>query len=261
MATYVFSNELQQGRERLESAEALLDAGTLRHLHALGVAEGWRCLEAGAGAGSIARWLAGRVGAAGRVLTTDIDTSLLEPYAAPNLLVRRHDLVHDALDEGAFDLVHMRLVLEHLPERDRVLGRLVRALAPGGWLLVEALDYASAVPVSALGAAEHGHTQATRLRLMAEAGLDPAYGRTLPGTLKALGLSDVAAEGRAYLMEGGSPGARWFRLSMQQLRGRLVGPGMLSDAEVDRMLALFEDPAWSALSPLIVAAWGRRPAA
>lgn len=261
MATYVFSNERQQGRERLESAEMLLDPGTIRHLQALGVAEGWRCLEAGAGAGSIARWLAHRVGAAGRVLATDLDIGLLEPLAGPNLLVRRHDLVRDPLDAGAFDLVHVRLVLEHLPERELVLGRLTQALAPGGWLLVEALDYASAVPVSALGAALHAHTQATRLRLMAEAGLDPAYGRVVPAALGALGLSEVGAEGRAYLMEGGSPGARWFRLSLQQLRGRLVGPDKLSDGEVDRMLALFEDPAWSALSPLTIATWGRRQAA
>jgi hypothetical protein len=60
-------------------------------------------------------------------------------------------------------------------------------------------------------------------------------------------------------MEGGSPGAPWFRLSLDHLRARLVGVGKLTDDEVDRMLALFEDPHWSAFSPIIMAAWGRRP--
>jgi hypothetical protein len=32
----------------------------------------------------------------------------------------------------------------------------------------------------------------------------------------------------------------------------------LSDADVDQMLELFDDPDWAAYSPIIVAAWGRR---
>ena len=58
----------------------------------------------------------------------------------------------------------------------------------------------------------------------------------------------------------GSAGARWFRLSMAHLRPRLVGPGLLDEAEVDRMLELFDDPSWSAYSPIILAAWGQRGA-
>ncbi len=46
---------------------------------------------------------------------------------------------------------------------------------------------------------------------------------------------------------------------MQQLRGTLAGPGKLAKQEVEHMLELFEDPEWAALSPLILAAWGRRP--
>jgi hypothetical protein len=61
-------------------------------------------------------------------------------------------------------------------------------------------------------------------------------------------------------MEGGSAGARWFAQSLAHLRPRLVGPGLLTDPEIDRMLELFSDPAWSALSPIVLAAWGRRAA-
>jgi hypothetical protein len=59
------------------------------------------------------------------------------------------------------------------------------------------------------------------------------------------------------LMQGGSPGALWFQLSMEQLRPHLVGSGKLSDTEVDHMLELFADPDWAALSPVILGAWGR----
>ncbi|HZM84459.1 MAG TPA: class I SAM-dependent methyltransferase [Candidatus Limnocylindrales bacterium] len=41
---------------------------------------------------------------------------------------------------AAFDVIHARAVLTHLPERDEVLARLVAALRPGGWLLIEDVD-------------------------------------------------------------------------------------------------------------------------
>ena len=44
----------QVERERLRNLEAWLDPITARHLEATGVAVGWRCLEVGAGGGSIA---------------------------------------------------------------------------------------------------------------------------------------------------------------------------------------------------------------
>jgi SAM-dependent methyltransferase len=258
MTTYVFDNAWRRGRERLDAAEQLLDPGTIRQLNALGVADGWRCVDVGAGGGSIAAWLANRVGPTGHVLATDIETRFLEALESPNCSVLRHDITQADLPEGGFDLVHARLLLEHLPNRDLAVERMVAALKPGGWLLLESVDYVSGVAVSALGATEHERTQSVRLRLMHAAGLDAEYGRKLPAVLKAQGLKDVNSEGRVWVMAGGSAAARWFRLSMEQLRGTLVGDGKLSDQEVDRMLELFENPEWSALTPIIMAAWGRR---
>jgi len=54
------------------------------------------------------------------------------------------NIVNDPLPEAAFDLVHTRLVLVHLPERDRVLERLIAALKPGGWIAADELDACSA---------------------------------------------------------------------------------------------------------------------
>jgi len=119
----------------------------------------------------------------------------------------------------------------------------------------------SGVPISEIGAQEHTRTQGARLERMRAAGLDPDYGRRLPAAFGRLGLTDTGTEGRVWVMEGGSPAARWFRLSMEQLRGSLTGLNGLSDAEVDRMLQLFDDPDWAAMTPIIMAAWGRRPIA
>ncbi|HEU0167164.1 MAG TPA: methyltransferase domain-containing protein, partial [Chloroflexota bacterium] len=180
--------------------------------------------------------------------------------ASPGVEVRQHDLQRDPLETAAFDLIHARLLLEHLPDRDAVLGSLVAALRPGGWLLVEDVDYVSAAGISAPGDAAE-RVQAVRLREFAKLGVDPYFGRRLPERLRAHGLVEVANEGRVWVMEGGSAGARWFDLSLQHLRDRLTAGGQLSDADVDAALESFRDPAWSAFSPIVVAAWGRKRSA
>jgi SAM-dependent methyltransferase len=253
--SYLFADDQ---RARLKAAEDLLDAGTIQILQRVGVDAGWRCLEVGAGGGSIARWLAERVTPTGRVVATDINTRDLDVGEHAELEVGQHDIVNDALEESTFDLIHARLVLEHIPQRDKVFLKLVTALRPGGWLVVEDTDYVSGVPISERGARDHEHTQSVRLQAFAAAGVDHTLGRQLPARLRALGLEEVANEGRVWVMEGGSPGARWFRLSLDHLRTRLVGDGKLTDEEVDRMLDFFEDPHWSAFSPIIMSAWGRR---
>jgi 2-polyprenyl-3-methyl-5-hydroxy-6-metoxy-1,4-benzoquinol methylase len=252
---YVFG---QDEHDRIHAAEDLLDEGTKRLIERCGIAEGGICLEAGAGGGSIAQWLCGLVGATGQVVATDLDVRALARLTEQNLEIRRHDIVADDLEEDHYDLIHARLFLEHLPERDAALAKMVRALRPGGYIVLESIDYVAAVPISDLGAAEHAHTQAVRLEAFAKLGLDVYLGRQLPATLRAHGLIEVGNEGRVFVMEGASPGARWFRLSLAHLRPRLVGPGLLSDAEVDRMLELFDDPNWAAYSPIILGAWGRR---
>lgn len=162
--SYLLDNAWQQGRARLDAVEQFLDSGTIRTVEALEVVAGWRCLEVGAGDGSIALWLSRRVGASGNVIATDVDTRHLDALdKTDNLEVLRHDIVHDSLD-GDFDLIHARLLLEHIPS-EIVLSKLVHALARAGWLVIEALDYASAVAVSERGAQEHTHSQRIRLGL------------------------------------------------------------------------------------------------
>ncbi len=106
---YVFDNLGTQTPARFSALAEIFDPGTIQHLTALGVGEGLRCLEVGAGGGSIAVWLRDRVGNTGHVLAIDLDTRFLEPLRAHNLEVRRHEVVSEALAHAAFDLVHVRL--------------------------------------------------------------------------------------------------------------------------------------------------------
>jgi SAM-dependent methyltransferase len=132
-------SDIREG-DRFGALEKLFDAGTIQLLNECGVGGGWHGLEVGAGRGSIAAWLSERVGPTGRVIATDINTQFLDALERPNLEVRQHNIVTDPLSEDTIDLVHVRLVLIRLPERDAVLGRLIKALKPGGWPIDEEFD-------------------------------------------------------------------------------------------------------------------------
>ena len=88
--TYLLDNAGADAPARLTALAAMFDSGTIRHLEDRGVRPGWHCLEVGGGAGSIAAWLAARVGPTGRVLATDVDPRFLERIDLPNLEVRQH---------------------------------------------------------------------------------------------------------------------------------------------------------------------------
>jgi ubiquinone/menaquinone biosynthesis C-methylase UbiE len=127
-STYLLDNAAPQTRERFDALSTLYDRESLQHLEDRGIEPGWNCLEVGGGGGTIAAWLAARVGPAGHVLVTDLDPRFLDAAKFSNVEIRRHNIVTDPLPDAAFDLIHARLVLIHIPEREQVLARLVRAL-------------------------------------------------------------------------------------------------------------------------------------
>jgi ubiquinone/menaquinone biosynthesis C-methylase UbiE len=138
---YFFNrSKLKEIPRRLVALEEGYDPGTVSRLENLGVGRGWSCLEVGAGAGSITRWLGRRVGTEGEVVAIDLDTSFLDVSDADNVEVRQLDLRSDSLPENRFDLIHTRFILGHIPERVEIFDKLVGALRLGGRLLLEEMD-------------------------------------------------------------------------------------------------------------------------
>lgn len=261
-ATYVHAGAEPDGeRARLHLLEARYDQDTFRRLDALGPLDGARCLEVGAGAGSVARWLAGRVGPRGRVVATDRDPRFLHDLDEPTVDVRRHDILLDDVEEGAYDVVHCRALLLHLPEPALALRRMAGAVRPGGRLLVEDADYVTMV------AADPDHPRARTFdRAVAElcdalrrAGLvDLRFGRRLPGLVSRLGLTDVGLETTAALRHGGSPEADLLRRSLHRSRAAVGDTGPVTDGTFEDVIAATRDPSFRFLDALSVAAWGRK---
>ncbi|AHH96518.1 class I SAM-dependent methyltransferase [Kutzneria albida] len=260
---YLLDNRQVQAGTRFEALAELFDPGTHRHLEALGLAEGWRCWEVGAGGPVLPRWLAARVGPGGQVLVTDLDLSWTEGLADPAVRVLRHDVGAEEPPGEGFDLVHARLVLVHVPDRARALRSMVRALRPGGWLLLEDADPALQPLICP---DEHGEPQrlANRLRagfreLLSGRGADLSYGRKLPRLLREAGLEQVQAD--AYFPITSPACAVLEAATVEQVRVHLVGAGLATDAEIDRHLAAVRGGGLDLATSPMISAWGRKPLA
>jgi SAM-dependent methyltransferase len=258
MSEYILDQAFPTERERLEAMAVHWDPPTRRLIEALEIGPGDHCLEVGAGTGTVARILADLVGPTGRVLAVDLDPRFLIDLPR-QVEVRALDLRTDPLPEAAFDLVHARMVVEHIPPQRDLLSTLVRSLRPGGWLLVEDADFVTAgicVPPQPL----HEKVLGALLDLTRSGGYDDSYGRRLFADLRSLGLTDLAAEfhGGQIVAGEGSGWAPW-QLLVQQFQERLLEAGLLTQEELAEWWELSNDGRTVGTSPTMFCAWGRRP--
>ena len=261
-STYLLDNANEKAGTRMDVLARLYDPTTRRVIEATGLAAGWSCLEVGGGGGSVARWLAERVGAAGRVLCTDIDTRIIErgrAAAGGNLEVMRHDIAQDELPEAAFDLAHARLVMIHVPERERALEKMVRALKPGGWLVIEDFDSASLQPDERVNRFETPLPTSEAVRKYLTRHQDGYYGRRLHGRFRELGLVEVSAEARMVMFDRGNGGADLMRVNFEQIGADVIAAGLITQAQIDADLATLEREEFAIPSPILWSVTGRRP--
>ncbi|OIV37451.1 hypothetical protein BIV57_10810 [Mangrovactinospora gilvigrisea] len=256
--TYSFSNSASTGHEQLDLLASLLDGKTQGHIEALDLPEAAQCWIPGAGSGTIARWLAER-DPQGLVLATDIDPKIDEPLPK-NLIIEVHDLTTDPYRTG-WDLIAIRLVLCHLPQRQQILQQMAAALKPGGWLLIE--DWGWSAPPSAYAAptpadaALFDTMSDANLTQLQDRGADPAWAESLQQHMDQH-LTDVQGWRYDERWEGGSPGCRLHAINLAQHRERLLADGITAD-ELDRAAALLTDPALRTYAYALHACAGRRP--
>ena len=247
---------------RFSGLETTFDPSTVRVLTGVGVTGGWACWEIGAGGGSIARWLADRVGPTGRVLATDIDPRFILPSQLSHLEVARHGVTADAIPPGS------------LRPRPRPAGpepsaaappmswsALTQALRPGGWLVIE--DFCnvlerSSEPIDA-AEAEFRRVHVALADFLAR-GTDNQsdYATSLPQLLARLGLADVGGEGRLVFGQGGSPGMRVMEAALRQVGDQMIAAGQVDRSALDKAIDYLTNPTSIVSMPLMVSAWGRR---
>ncbi len=259
-----------QEQDRLSLLNDLLNAGSLRELDLRG---GERILDLGCGLGQLARAMARAAGvrvvgversaeqiaAAGRQAAEAGESALVEFRLGDALQAPLRD------DEwGAFDVAHTRFLLEHLRDPLPVVRAMVRAVRPGGRIVLEDDDH----DVMRLEPEPPGFArlwqayQASYVHL----GNDPAVGRRLVALLADAGAIPVR---NSCVFFGSCTGAPTFPHYVANLIGVIEGArpvilqaGLLGATDFDRAVAALHD--WSrartaALWYAVAWAEGRRP--
>jgi SAM-dependent methyltransferase len=249
--------------ERLDLLEQIYDPVTRRRRTL--VQPGWRCLEVGAGRGSMAVWMAEQVGPEGHVIATDIDTGYLRRLDHPNLEVLQHSILDDPLEAlggaGSFDLVCSRLMVFHLVGRDEeAIRQMASCVRPGGWLIDEDGDWGTAAPVDPTHPRYDGYHRVWQDGdWWTVRGYDKVFGQKLPAIFERYGLEDIRHEAATEVVRGGSPWAKWWIPSLEVINE--LGGGDESDRrDVEVMTTALADPTVWLMRELLHACWGRRPA-
>lgn len=256
-STGIVSKDLPTERERLRLLERDSDPHTMEILQGLPMNASWRCLDLGAGAGSIAYWLADRC-RDGHVVVADIDIRFLDRARPDNLEVRQFDVGRGGFPAGSFDLIHARSLLCHVPTRDTVLAQAVEWLAPEGWLVVgEPYMFApDASPYPPL----RRFYRAVDERWIAQ-GADMRWARRLPGLMAQAGLRQLSVATRVNCMGLGGVHDAFALASIHQIGGVMVRDGAITQDELDKMVALFDDPTFVDVRSVFISVWGQKPVA
>ncbi len=245
-------------RSRLEKLQAINDPATLARLDALEIDEGMRCVEIGAGAGSIARALAERVGKTGEVVAADLDPRFLDDFEGPGRSVLTHDITQGPVPPADFDLAHARALLAHVEDLPGAARDIVASVAPGGLVLCEEPDYGACQPCDP----DHPSSAIFQFYLdgvMAGERMDPYAGRNVYRALVEAGLEDVQTNAQTEIVRGGSFRARYRRETMENVREMAIGAGSYSEASFEALLDCLADPSFHYVDVLWVGVWGRRP--
>ncbi|MFE9023811.1 class I SAM-dependent methyltransferase [Streptomyces sp. NPDC007808] len=252
----VFRPEQAGEGERIDFGALAYDDVTMARLRALGAGPGWRCLDVGAGTGTVSRRLLDEARVAS-VLAVDRDARFLSERPAPGLDVREADITAPDFDPGRFHLVHARFVLMHLPERERLIRALAEHVAPGGVLVLS-----DAIDLTSERAPSTPYTVAMRAMwqgLRATIGTDVSWVPTYPQLLRGTQLVSVAAEIHVPPLLPGSPISRFWADTWERSRSAMLATGLVDDAAVDAAVRYLESGECAALSAGMLTVWGWKP--
>lgn len=249
--------------KRLHALEEMGDPRTRHRLELLGIRAGWRCLEVGAGRGSVARWMAERVGSSGHVVAADIDPRFLTAQDLPCLEIRAHDVLEGDFEPEHYDVVHCRALLLHLSSPELAIRRMAAAVRPGGWLFMEEGDFGAwgaADPEYPGAAAFDRATRAVWDTLHRLGVMDVRFGRRLSTLVDQLHWTDADHEARLRVSHGGDAVGRFWAVTFSTMRASpLVDAAAVTREELDATLRLLDDPDFGFLGPIPFSAWCKKP--
>ncbi len=86
---------------------------------------------------------------------------------------------------------------------------------------------------------------------MNRGGADARSGSLLHGKFRALGLAEIAAEGRMLMFDRANGGAEIMRVNFEQVRARLIASGLIDKEQLRADLARLDDADFAVPSPIM----------
>jgi 2-polyprenyl-3-methyl-5-hydroxy-6-metoxy-1,4-benzoquinol methylase len=243
---YIFANtQFESELTRLQMVEKIFDPASRRQILATGITSGWQCLEIGAGAGSMMRWLAEIVGTEGKVTAIDLDTRFIKDTHLPNIEIIEAD-INQVTFANLFDLIHLRHVLIHLENR-AILTKLLKLLKPQGWLVIEEPDFSAARFISGTPRQRQSLERVNQAicQMFTNQGKDYALGIRLPQMIQQLGWQQIQVANAVPIAEGNSDIATMMKLSAMHLADQYVATGKATPTDIQTYCQFAEEgTAW-----------------
>ena len=234
----------------------------------VGIQSGWHCVDLGCGAMGILGPLSRRVGPTGSIKGVDRDAQQLAAARAyiaddslSNVQIIEADAFASALPSESFDFTHARFLIGPVGRADALLPEMVRITKPGGVIGLQEPDTASWTcypPSQSWDALKVAICTAFR-----NGGGDLDSGRQIYGMLRKLGLEEVRLRAAIIALCDRHP---YMRLPVQfasSLRTRIIGDGLMNEAELDVAVAECEtiaaDPSAVVITFTVTQAFGRKP--
>lgn len=230
--------------KRLQVLEKISDPASHQRILATGLTTGWQCLEVGAGAGSIMKWMSSTVGVKGKVTAVDVDTRFVADTFLSNVEVIQGDINQVTLANNCFDLIHARNILIHLADYQAIVSKMLSWLKPNGWLVLEEPDFSALKFIS--GTSDE-HQAFNRVKdaicqMFINRGLDYDLGIKLPSLLQKLGLQRLQVENDVPISSGGSDVAMIMKLSAMQLAVKYIATGITTTEDIQTYCGFAENP-------------------
>lgn len=264
-ATYVIRSGVG-ALERLELIARLCAPATLAFLARTGALGAPRFLDVGCGIGDVAV----RAAAAGATDAVGVDVNAEVVAGAAARAARLGSTARYVTgtfadlgtgDLTGFDVVYARCVLSHLPEPGPAVAAMLRAVRPGGLVLVEDVEVAAvwSSPVEP-ALVRHVELYVAAARAI---GARPDVGPTLAGALRAAGAEAVEVDVVQPVLRDPDD-LRIHARTMEAIAAPVLAHGLATAAEIDDLVARLDawadEPGVVATLPRFVQVAGRRPA-
>jgi SAM-dependent methyltransferase len=229
----------EAGAARLRLLHDVYGQSTEALLTEVGLGSGLRAVDIGCGTGTVARWMADRVGTAGYVVGVDVSSAQLQVaereaqrLGLTQLQFRHADAYDTGLPRENFDVVYCRFLLCHLAQPERALREMAALLKPNGVLVCDDVDIASIF-------ADPPSPVVDRMRDLMRAvgvarGVDYCLGIRLHRLFRDVGLRDPQMRIDQPVYATGE-GKRFWEYTVLEAGPAIVQAGLATPVELERL--------------------------